>query len=91
MNQCGMGTIRTITGPTYRPAEVKGNRGKRGDEQRVYLNNTRSPTDHGIVLLINNLGGTSTLEMAVVTGETTLQLDPSHHLKHVRIYTSTFI
>jgi dihydroxyacetone kinase len=58
------------------------------DKERAYI--TRKPDDK-FVLLINNLGGVSTLELAGITAEVSLQLEQDWNIKPVRIIQGTFL
>ncbi|KAI1387026.1 dihydroxyacetone kinase Dak1 [Hypoxylon trugodes] len=61
------------------------------DEERGYLKEPPCAADHDIVLLVNNLGGLSMLEMVVITGEVVSQLDTNYRLKPIRLFTGTFL
>lgn len=58
------------------------------DSERAYV--TRKPDDK-FVLLINNLGGVSTLELAGITAEVSLQLEQDWKIKPVRTIQGTFL
>lgn len=58
------------------------------DPDRAYL--THKPGDE-FVLLINNLGSVSTLELAGITDEVYRQLERDHSIKPIRIIQGTFL
>lgn len=58
------------------------------DKDRAYI--TRNPDDK-FVLLMNNLGGVSTLELAGITDEVYRQLGADYQIKPVRIIQGTFL
>ncbi|KAL3473109.1 Dak1 domain-containing protein [Aspergillus californicus] len=58
------------------------------DPDRAYV--TRKPEDRW-VLLINNLGGVSTLELSGITDEVYRQLDESYKVKPERLIQGTFL
>ncbi|RDW63039.1 putative dihydroxyacetone kinase (DakA) [Aspergillus mulundensis] len=58
------------------------------DPDRAYI--TRSPGDK-FVLLINNLGGVSTIELSGITDEVYRQLDKSYQIKPERVIQGTFL
>lgn len=58
------------------------------DPDRAFL--TYQPGDQ-FVLLINNLGGVSTLELSGITDEVYRQLTKDFHIKPVRIIQGTFL
>ncbi|EAW13131.1 putative dihydroxyacetone kinase (DakA) [Aspergillus clavatus NRRL 1] len=58
------------------------------DPDRAYL--TRHPEDE-FVLLINNLGGVSTLELSGITDEVYHQLEKDFDIKPVRVIQGTFL
>ncbi|KAL2002155.1 hypothetical protein VTN02DRAFT_544 [Thermoascus thermophilus] len=58
------------------------------DPERAFL--TYGPDDK-FVLLINNLGGVSTLELAGITEEVSRQLESSYHIRPVRTIQGTFL
>ncbi|PGH11259.1 dihydroxyacetone kinase [Helicocarpus griseus UAMH5409] len=58
------------------------------DEDRAFLKYSGSDK---FVLLINNLGGVSTLELSAVTAEVTQQLDRDYQIKPVRTIQGTFL
>lgn len=58
------------------------------DPDRAFL--TYGPDDK-FVLLINNLGGVSTLELAGITEEVSRQLESSYNIKPVRTIQGTFL
>ncbi|KAI0387222.1 dihydroxyacetone kinase Dak1 [Hypomontagnella monticulosa] len=61
------------------------------DKERNYLAEVPRPASHDIVLLMNNLGGLSALEMVAVTGEVTSQLGTDYRINPRRVYTGTFL
>ncbi|KAK2778460.1 hypothetical protein FQN52_006054 [Onygenales sp. PD_12] len=58
------------------------------DKDRAFI--TYSPSDK-FVLFVNNLGGVSTLELAGVTAEATLQLERDYNIKPARTIQGTFL
>ncbi|KAL4920469.1 Dak1 domain-containing protein [Aspergillus aurantiobrunneus] len=58
------------------------------DPDRAFI--TRTPEDD-FVLLINNLGGLSTLELSGITNEVYTQLNKDYQIKPVRIIQGTFL
>ncbi|KAL4779498.1 Dak1 domain-containing protein [Aspergillus varians] len=58
------------------------------DPDRTYI--TRTPEDK-FVLLINNLGGVSTLELSGITDEVYRQLNESYQIKPERVIQGTFL
>lgn len=61
------------------------------DVERNYLTSIPQQGGHGVVLLVNNLGGLSTLEVVAVTGEVVSQLSTNYQLNLSRVYTGTFL
>lgn len=59
-----------------------------GDEDRAYVPFGRSDRT---VLLVNNFGGVSNLELGAVVTEVTVQLKRKYDLHPCRIYTGTFV
>lgn len=59
------------------------------DGDRSYLSASEPPL--GWVLMINNLGGVSPLELAAITTEVTDQLHTTHSITPRRIYSGTFM
>lgn len=59
-----------------------------GDSDRAYLSWAKSDQ---FVLLINNLGGLSTLELSGITNEVHRQLDQDYQIKPVRVLQGTFL
>ncbi|TVY53331.1 Dihydroxyacetone kinase 1 [Lachnellula cervina] len=57
------------------------------DQDRAFLN----VNSNEIVLLINNLGGVSVLELGGITAEVVNQLDKSYSIKPVRILAGTYM
>lgn len=57
------------------------------DEDRAYLN----VNSNEVVLLINNLGGVSVLELGGITAEVVTQLEKSYNIKPVRILAGTYM
>ncbi|KAG0648771.1 Dihydroxyacetone kinase 1 [Hyphodiscus hymeniophilus] len=57
------------------------------DEDRAYLN----VNSNEVVLLINNLGGVSELEMGGITAEVVGQLEKDYNIKPVRILAGTYM
>jgi triose/dihydroxyacetone kinase / FAD-AMP lyase (cyclizing) len=57
------------------------------DEDRAFLR----VNSNEVVLLINNLGGVSVLEMGGITAEVVGQLEKDYNIKPVRIYSGTFM
>ena len=60
------------------------------DPDRGYLGNWSASTDQ-FVLLINNLGGLSVLELSGITGEVSAQLEKDYKIRPVRAYQGTFL
>ncbi|KIE00537.1 dihydroxyacetone kinase, partial [Metarhizium majus ARSEF 297] len=58
-----------------------------GDKDRAFLN----VNSNEVVLMINNLGGVSVLEMGGITTEVVTQLDSKYGIHPVRIITGTFM
>ncbi|KAA8652611.1 hypothetical protein EYZ11_003733 [Aspergillus tanneri] len=58
------------------------------DPDRAYL--THKPGDE-FVLLINNLGAVSTLELSAITDEVYRQLERDHSIKPIRVIQGTFL
>lgn len=58
------------------------------DPDRAFI--TREPGDE-FVLLINNLGGVSTLELSGITDEVHRQLEKDYQIKPVRVIQGTFL
>lgn len=58
------------------------------DEDRAFLSVSKSDET---VLLVNNLGGVSVLEMGGITNEVVTQLAETHGIKPVRIISGTFM
>ena len=58
------------------------------DSDRAYL--SWGPSDQ-FVLLINNLGGVSTIELSGITDEVHRQLDKDYKIKPVRVIQGTFL
>ncbi|KND88285.1 Dihydroxyacetone kinase [Tolypocladium ophioglossoides CBS 100239] len=61
------------------------------DTERNYLASVPQHGKHDVILLVNNLGGLSTLEIAAVTGEAIGQLRTKYQLKPSRVYAGTFL
>ncbi len=57
------------------------------DEDRAYLR----VNSNEVVLLMNNLGGVSVLEMGGITAEVVAQLKDDYNINPVRIYSETFM
>lgn len=57
------------------------------DEDRAFLR----VNSNEVVLLVNNLGGVSVLEMGGITTEVVGQLEKDYNIKPVRIYSGTFM
>jgi dihydroxyacetone kinase len=57
------------------------------DQDRAFLN----VNSNEVVLLINNLGGVSVLELGGITAEVVGQLDKSYNIKPVRILSGTYM
>jgi dihydroxyacetone kinase len=57
------------------------------DEDRAFLN----VNSNEVVLLINNLGGVSVLELGGITAEVVSQLEKSYNIKPVRILAGTYM
>jgi dihydroxyacetone kinase len=57
------------------------------DEDRAYLH----VNSNEVVLLINNLGGVSVLELGGITAEVTSQLEKTYNIKPVRILAGTYM
>lgn len=57
------------------------------DKDRAFVN----VNSNEVVLLINNLGGVSVLEMGGITAEVVSQLGSKHNIKPVRIISGTFM
>ncbi|KAK1966676.1 dihydroxyacetone kinase [Colletotrichum sublineola] len=58
-----------------------------GDEDRAFLN----VNSNEVVLLVNNLGGVSALELGGITAEVTSQLESSYGIRPVRILSGTYM
>ena len=58
-----------------------------GDKDRAFLN----VNSNEIVLLINNLGGVSVLELGGITAEVVQQLEQDYNIRPVRILSGTFM
>ncbi|KAH7127381.1 dihydroxyacetone kinase Dak1 [Dactylonectria macrodidyma] len=61
------------------------------DAERNYIENSPRPDEHDVVLLVNNLGSLSQLEMAAATGEVVSQLKSDYAIKPSRMYCGTFL
>jgi dihydroxyacetone kinase len=61
------------------------------DDERNYLQ--KSPVDHPskVVLLVNNLGGLSVLEISCITSMVLEQLKSKHSIQPCRVYAGTFL
>ena len=59
----------------------------RADEDRAFLHVNSNET----VLLVNNLGGVSVLELGGITAEVVAQLEKSHGIRPVRILSGTYM
>ena len=57
------------------------------DKDRAFVN----VNSNEVVLLVNNLGGVSVLEMGGITAEVVLQLDEKYNIKPVRILSGTYM
>jgi triose/dihydroxyacetone kinase / FAD-AMP lyase (cyclizing) len=57
------------------------------DEDRAFLR----VNSNEVVLLVNNLGGVSVLEMGGITTEVVTQLEKDYNIRPVRIYSGTFM
>lgn len=57
------------------------------DEDRAYLN----VNSNEVVLLVNNLGGVSVIELGGITAEVVTQLEKSYNIKPVRILAGTYM
>ncbi|APA11030.1 dihydroxyacetone kinase [Sclerotinia sclerotiorum 1980 UF-70] len=57
------------------------------DKDRAFLN----VNSNEVVLLVNNLGGVSVLELGGITAEVTSQLEKSYNIKPVRILAGTYM
>jgi triose/dihydroxyacetone kinase / FAD-AMP lyase (cyclizing) len=57
------------------------------DEDRAFLR----VNSNEVVLLVNNLGGVSVLELGGITAEVVGQLEKDYNIKPVRIYSGTFM
>ncbi|KAG7108887.1 Dihydroxyacetone kinase 1 like protein [Verticillium longisporum] len=58
-----------------------------GDADRAFL----SVNSNEVVLLVNNLGGVSVLELGGITAEVAAQLEGSYNIKPVRILSGTYM
>ncbi|KAL2126868.1 hypothetical protein VTI74DRAFT_11696 [Chaetomium olivicolor] len=58
-----------------------------GDEDRAFL----KVNSNEVVLLVNNLGGVSVLEMGGIVSEVVTQLEKSYNIRPVRILSGTFM
>jgi triose/dihydroxyacetone kinase / FAD-AMP lyase (cyclizing) len=61
------------------------------DVERNYLASTPGSATHEIVLLVNNLGGLSTLEVLAATGEAIYQLNSTYQLSPCRVYSGIYL
>jgi triose/dihydroxyacetone kinase / FAD-AMP lyase (cyclizing) len=61
------------------------------DEERNYLASHPRPGQSDVVLLVNNIGGLSTLEIAGITGEVCSQLSKNYQVQLARVYAGTFL
>ena len=58
-----------------------------GDKDRAFVN----VNSNEVILLINNLGGVSPLEIGGITTEVVTQLESKHNIKPVRVISGTFM
>ncbi|WQF79696.1 Putative DhaK domain, DhaL domain, dihydroxyacetone kinase, DhaL domain superfamily [Colletotrichum destructivum] len=91
--ELGMG-IHNEPGSGREKADLPGLVGKmlaqlldQGDEDRAFLN----VNSNEVVLLINNLGGVSALELGGITAEVASQLEGSYGIRPVRILSGTYM
>ncbi|KAL0635520.1 dihydroxyacetone kinase Dak1 [Maublancomyces gigas] len=61
----------------------------KGDKDRGYLEDVEK--SEGWVLMVNNLGGVSPLEMGGITAEVVEQLDSSYSINPKRVFSGTFM
>ena len=61
------------------------------DEERNYLASPPTSRGHEVVLLVNNLGGLSTLELAAFVDEVCSQLGGTYDIKPARVYAGTYL
>lgn len=61
------------------------------DAERNYIESSPKSEDHHVILLINNLGSLSQLEIAAATGEVVSQLEGDYAIKPSRVYCGTFL
>ncbi|KAF7547252.1 hypothetical protein G7Z17_g7867 [Cylindrodendrum hubeiense] len=61
------------------------------DPERNYLESPPRPEHHDVVLLINNLGSLSNLEIVAITGEVVSRLHTDYDLKPTRVYAGTLL
>lgn len=62
---------------------------KQDDTDRSFVDFSQCSTN--IVLLVNNLGGLSMLELAGITNEVVVQLDKAYNIQPLRIFSGTYI
>ncbi|RFU80031.1 dihydroxyacetone kinase [Trichoderma arundinaceum] len=62
---------------------------KQSDPDRSFVDFSQCSTN--IVLLVNNLGGLSTLELAGITNEVVLQLDKAYNIQPLRVLSGTYM
>ncbi|CCF32616.1 dihydroxyacetone kinase, partial [Colletotrichum higginsianum] len=91
--ELGMG-IHNEPGSGREKADLPGLVGKmlaqlldQGDEDRAFLN----VNSNEVVLLINNLGGVSALELGGITAEVASQLENSYGIRPVRVLSGTYM
>jgi len=63
----------------------------RDDKERNYLESSPLDGNHKVVVLINNLGSLSNLEIAALVGETYTQLTADYGITPTRIYAGTYL
>ncbi|RMD40306.1 hypothetical protein DV735_g4834, partial [Chaetothyriales sp. CBS 134920] len=61
------------------------------DAERAFLSFNKDAKDKKVVLLVNNLGGLSVIELQTVVHVTLTQLKKTHGIIPVRIYSGTFL
>ncbi|KAK6438857.1 dihydroxyacetone kinase Dak1 [Oleoguttula sp. CCFEE 5521] len=69
-------------------AGVGRSKGGKSDKERAFINIGKSDET---VLLVNNLGGVSVLEMGGITSEVASQLESDYSIKPVRVLSGTFM
>ncbi|KAM0550191.1 hypothetical protein ACHAPJ_009039 [Fusarium lateritium] len=61
------------------------------DPERNYISSPPRPGEHDVVLLVNNLGGLSALEILAITNHVITQLGAVYAVKPTRVYSGTLL